>query len=123
MSAAESLGLRIGRFGISDLGGLADLHQGEGWHLPPMPRESGFQSFVGFQTGRRERHQVNDVVNDAIDRKRESADQPVALYRMASNTGGTLSGALAMTFRISAVAACCSRASFKSVPNRRPNDA
>src|SRR4051794_16713199 len=34
---------------------------------------------------------------------------------MASNTGCTSSGELAMTFNISAVAACCSRASFRSL--------
>src|SRR4051812_35387888 len=34
---------------------------------------------------------------------------------MASSTGCTLSGELAMTFNISAVAACCSRASFSSL--------
>src|SRR6516225_1571764 len=35
---------------------------------------------------------------------------------MASNTGCTSPGELAMTFNISAVAACCSRASFNSLP-------
>src|SRR5262245_1027857 len=39
-----------------------------------------------------------------------------ALATMASNTGCTLEGELAMTFNISAVAACCSRASFNSLP-------
>ena len=34
---------------------------------------------------------------------------------MASNTGCTSVGELAMTFNISAVAACCSRASFRSL--------
>src|SRR6476646_9838255 len=34
---------------------------------------------------------------------------------MASNTGCTSFGELAMTFNISAVAACCSRASFRSL--------
>src|SRR5258705_622873 len=34
---------------------------------------------------------------------------------MASNTGRTSAGELAITFRISAVAACCSRASFRSL--------
>src|SRR6476659_4637980 len=38
-----------------------------------------------------------------------------ALATMASNTGCTLFGELAMTFSISAVAACCSRASFRSL--------
>src|SRR3954467_3748203 len=38
-----------------------------------------------------------------------------ALATMASKTGCTLSGELAITFRISAVAACCSRASFSSL--------
>ena len=77
----SSLGLRIGRFGVSDLGGLAVLHQGEGWHLLPMQRESGFQGVVGFWARWREGHQVNDVVDDAIDRSRESADQPVGAGR------------------------------------------
>src|SRR5262249_22692839 len=35
---------------------------------------------------------------------------------MTSNTGFTSLGELAMTFNISAVAACCSRASFNSLP-------
>src|SRR3954464_9130189 len=35
---------------------------------------------------------------------------------MALNTGWTSSGELAMSFNISAVAACCSRASFRSLP-------
>src|SRR6478752_10291552 len=39
----------------------------------------------------------------------------LALDAMASNTGCTSDGELAMTFRISAVAACCSRASFRSL--------
>src|SRR5258707_785852 len=34
---------------------------------------------------------------------------------MTSNTGCTSDGELAMTFNISAVAACCSRASFRSL--------
>src|SRR3954452_17283161 len=38
-----------------------------------------------------------------------------ALSTMASNTGCTSDGDLAMTFNISAVAACCSRASFRSL--------
>ena len=38
-----------------------------------------------------------------------------ALATMASNTGCTSSGELAITFNISAVAACCSRASFRSL--------
>src|SRR5215208_2413656 len=38
-----------------------------------------------------------------------------ALATMASNTGCTLEGELAMTFNISAVAACCARASFRSM--------
>src|SRR6185436_7864693 len=38
-----------------------------------------------------------------------------ALATIASNTGCTSDGELAMTFNISAVAACCSRASFRSV--------
>ena len=38
-----------------------------------------------------------------------------ALDAMASNTGCTSYGELAMTFNISAVAACCSRASFRSL--------
>ena len=40
---------------------------------------------------------------------------PSALATMASNTGCTSEGEEAMTFRISAVAACCSRASFRSL--------
>src|SRR2546430_15963456 len=38
----------------------------------------------------------------------------LALEAIASNTGCTSDGELAMTFNISAVAACCSRASFRS---------
>src|SRR4029079_9052607 len=38
-----------------------------------------------------------------------------AFATMASNTGCTSDGELAMTFNISAVAACCSRASFRSL--------
>src|SRR5882672_2773992 len=38
-----------------------------------------------------------------------------ALAAMASNTGCTSDGELAITFRMSAVAACCSRASFRSL--------
>ena len=38
----------------------------------------------------------------------------LALVAIASNTGFTSDGELAMTFNISAVAACCSRASFRS---------
>src|SRR3954454_10243858 len=38
-----------------------------------------------------------------------------ALAAMASKTGWTSSGELAMTFNISAVAACCARASFRSL--------
>src|SRR5712672_1163693 len=39
----------------------------------------------------------------------------LALLAIASNTGCTSEGELAMTFNISAVAACCSRASFRSL--------
>src|SRR5438552_6891619 len=39
----------------------------------------------------------------------------LAFDAMASNTGCTSDGELAMTFNISAVAACCSRASFSSL--------
>src|SRR3954463_446472 len=39
----------------------------------------------------------------------------LALLTIASNTGCTSDGELAMTFNISAVAACCSRASFRSL--------
>src|SRR6478609_8006940 len=39
----------------------------------------------------------------------------LALEAIASNTGCTSSGELAITFNISAVAACCSRASFRSL--------
>src|SRR5436190_2342895 len=39
----------------------------------------------------------------------------LAFDAMASNTGCTSDGELAMTFNISAVAACCSRASFRSL--------
>src|SRR5215471_2481979 len=39
-----------------------------------------------------------------------------ALEAMASNTGCTSDRELAITFRMSAVAACCSRASFNSLP-------
>src|SRR6185436_19175236 len=39
----------------------------------------------------------------------------LALEAIASNTGCTSDGELAMTFNISAVAACCSRASFSSL--------
>src|SRR6266567_8792792 len=39
----------------------------------------------------------------------------LALIAIASNTGCTSLGELAMTFNISAVAACCSRASFRSL--------
>src|SRR4051794_7045781 len=39
----------------------------------------------------------------------------VALVTMASNTGCTSDGELAITFNISAVAACCSRASWRSL--------
>src|SRR5436305_11636029 len=38
----------------------------------------------------------------------------LALAAIASNTGCTSDGELAMIFSISAVAACCSRASFRS---------
>src|SRR5882757_7217791 len=38
-----------------------------------------------------------------------------ALATMAANTGCTSDGELAITFNISAVAACCSRASFRSL--------
>src|SRR5258707_13290455 len=38
----------------------------------------------------------------------------LAFEAMASNTGCTSDGELAMIFNISAVAACCSRASFRS---------
>src|SRR5215470_14419649 len=40
----------------------------------------------------------------------------LALAAIASNTGCTSDGELAITFNISAVAACCSRASFNSLP-------
>src|SRR5438309_4647234 len=39
----------------------------------------------------------------------------LALVAMALNTGCRSSGELAMTFNISAVAACCSRASLRSL--------
>src|SRR3954454_4552584 len=39
----------------------------------------------------------------------------LALAAIASNTGCTSDGELAMTFNISAVAACCARASFRSL--------
>src|SRR3954469_19821838 len=39
----------------------------------------------------------------------------LALVAIASNTGCTSDGELAMTFNISAVAACCARASFRSL--------
>src|SRR5215212_11114111 len=39
----------------------------------------------------------------------------LALLTIASNTGCTSDGELAMTFNISAVAACCARASFRSM--------
>src|SRR3954469_8955616 len=39
----------------------------------------------------------------------------LALEAIASNTGCTSEGEQAMTFNISAVAACCSRASFRSL--------
>src|SRR6478609_1955208 len=39
----------------------------------------------------------------------------LALVAIASNTGRTSDVESAMTFKISAVAACCSRASFRSV--------
>src|SRR3954469_9397389 len=39
----------------------------------------------------------------------------MARSTMTSNTGCTFDGELAMTFNISAVAACCSRASFSSL--------
>src|SRR5258708_27664692 len=41
-----------------------------------------------------------------------------ALDTMAANTGCTSDGELAITFNISAVAACCSRASFRSLLGR-----
>src|SRR6476660_7220340 len=51
-------------------------------------------------------------------RRNTPAENPpisrLALAAMASNTGCTSDGELAMTFNISAVAACCSRASFRS---------
>jgi len=40
----------------------------------------------------------------------------LALAAIASNAGCTSSGELAITLRISAAAACCSRASFNSLP-------
>src|SRR5215475_9649206 len=40
----------------------------------------------------------------------------LALAAIASNTGCTSDGELAITLRISAAAACCSRASFNSLP-------
>src|SRR5215471_5816923 len=45
-----------------------------------------------------------------------AANKRFALWAIASNTGCTSPGELAMTFNISAVAACCSRASFNSLP-------
>src|SRR5438105_15878222 len=54
----------------------------------------------------------------SMNRNTTAEKAPISLFAlaaMASNTGCTSSGELAMTFNISAVAACCSRASFRSL--------
>ena len=60
-----------------DLRRLAVLDQtDDGRHLASMPWERCLEHFVGFRVGRGEGHQVNDVVDDAIDGSGKAADQP-----------------------------------------------
>ena len=56
-----------------------------------------------------------DVVDDAMDGSRKPADQTFDAGRDSLEHRLYIVGELAMTFNISAVAACCSRASFRSL--------
>ena len=66
---------------------------------------------IGLRVGRRERRQVHVVVDEAQHCAAKSRRQPFARCAIASNTGCTSEGELAMTFRMSAVAVCRSSAS------------
>ena len=65
----------LGQLAISNLHSLAVLHQGDGACMHQMHGKRRFEGFVGFRIGRCERHEMNDVVDDAMDRGREAADQ------------------------------------------------
>ena len=103
-------------FGVGDLHGLAGLRPCKVWSVGNRAREPAFQQFVRSRVDRGECRQVTRC-------RRQTGTPPVekppislsALATMASNTGCTSEGELAMTFNISAVAACCSRASFRSL--------
>ena len=79
------------------------------------PREQSFQSLVSGFTRRKGRQMNTCRRQTDTPRSRSRRSAGWRLATMASNTGCTSSGELAMTFNISAVAACCSRASFRSL--------
>ena len=61
---------------------------------------------------------MSDAVDEAEHRRRKRRPSRLALLAIASNTGCTSDGELAITFRISAVAVCRSSASCVSLNSR-----
>ena len=100
-------------------------------HFPPQGRPPGETPIV-----ERKRAAVREVVNhfgagtrckrrplDSVsfhepERDGDALEQWTPLFTIASNTGCTSVGELLMTCRISAVAVCCSSASFVSLKSR-----
>ena len=75
-------------------------------------RECGLQGRVGIRVGRGERPQVHHAVVKSENRGRKPPISRFDRSAMASNTGCTSDGELAITFRMSAVAVCRSSASW-----------
>jgi hypothetical protein len=64
------------------------------------------------------RHEVEELAVEPVDKAELGLEEPRPLSAIMSNTGWTSFGERLMTLSTSAVATCCSRASFSSRASR-----
>ena len=100
------------------LAAAATMPEGLGIRRPAAGK-AALQRFVGGSARRREGREMDVLVDEReAPRSRSHRDSRFALSAMASNTGCTSDGELAITFRMSAVAVCRSSASWVSLNSR-----